>query len=246
MICAISEKNVQPVTPAKSATTPRRNLCERGSKTLSTPRRRHVVRHSAMHGVWTLPAAHHATGDTEPERHDATRRRCHILLPMLTEGKPKRAYLFPALEGQYHRCMVLPVGSSCCIFRSPALQVDTTHASFGRQHRGFSPPPRTHSRHSPPRPLGVCQVPDQLRSARTVSSGAKPIAPRSRAHTRPAHVAMSEEAFARFLLSCRPPLDPPPLYASRRRPTPRVCLSALLAPTHLSALGVGCSMQLRR
>ena len=32
-------------------------------------------------------------------RHDAGA----ILLPMLTEGKPKRAYLFPALEGQYHR-----------------------------------------------------------------------------------------------------------------------------------------------
>jgi hypothetical protein len=82
--------------------------------------------------------------------------------------------------------VVPPVGSSCCIFRSPAFQVDTTHASFGRQHRGFPPPP-PNSRHSPPRPLGVGQIPDQLRSTRAVSSGAKPIAPRPRAHTRPAH-----------------------------------------------------------
>ena len=64
--------------------------------------------------------------------------------------------------------------------------MDTTHASFGRQHRGFPPPP-PNSRHSPPRPLGVGQIPDQLRSTRAVSSGAKPIAPRPRAHTRPAH-----------------------------------------------------------
>jgi len=64
--------------------------------------------------------------------------------------------------------------------------VDAAHASFGRQHRGFPRPP-PHPRHPPPRPLGVCQVPDQLRAARAVSPGTEPVAPGTGAHTRPSH-----------------------------------------------------------
>ena len=50
------------------------------------------------HGVWTLPRTKTGDNQSVTMRHDAGA----ILLPMLTEGKPKRAYLFPAWLKSLH------------------------------------------------------------------------------------------------------------------------------------------------
>ena len=163
------------------------------------------------HGVWALPRTKTGENQSVTLRHDAGA----ILLPMLTEGKPKRAYLFPALEGQYHRWYHL---------------LAQVAAYFGLQHFKWTPhTPRLGG--STEDFLRLLPILDILRRGRWASvksltsyvqQGQSLLAqnqlPQDLGPTLGRLMAMPEEAFARFLLSCRPP--PPPLrFASSANPT---------------------------
>ena len=158
------------------------------------------------HGIWTLPRTKTGDNQSVTMRHDAGA----ILLPMLTEGKPKRAYLFPDLEGQYHRWYHL---------------LAQVAAYFGLQNFKWTP-------HTPRlggstedflrlhpildilrrgRWASVKSLTSYVQQLRAVSPCAEPVAPGTGAHTRPAYGHVGRDVCA------LPPVLPAPSSTSTLR-----------------------------